>query len=224
MVQGFDRIVLAVSHLGEAIGQYHALLGARAQPMGDRRAWLGLPNTVLELVEDESGAGHIQGLVLSDPAKGEHAQAVTNALGLSLALCDGRLTADFRQRHPGAQCTALMVDHLVLRTADAQACVDLFGGQLGIRLALDKTVPEWGGRMLFFRAGKLTLEVIDSGDKEKNREFFLGVGFPVSRCTRAGPAPAGDRCLPIGNSRGPKTRYPGGHGQKPPPGYSDPAD
>jgi hypothetical protein len=48
---------------------------------------------------------------------------------------------------------------------------------LGIRLALDQTVPEWGGRMLFFRAGKLTLEVIDSGSDGPGQDYFWGIAY-----------------------------------------------
>ena len=53
--------------------------------------------------------------------------------------------------------------------------VDLFSGQLGIRLALDRLVPEWGGRMLFFRAGKLTLEVIAA--EETTESSFWGIAY-----------------------------------------------
>lgn len=180
MVQGFDRIVLAVPDLEEAVGHYQVLIGVRAQLMGEGRAWLGLPNTVLELVEDAAGRGHIQGLVMSDPAASDNPRGVDNDLDLSLAVCDGSLTAEFRQRHTGAQSTDILVDHLVLRTNDAQACVDLFAQRLGIRLALDKTVPEWGGRMLFFRAGKLTLEVIEDDGKEDSGNFFWGLAYQCS--------------------------------------------
>ena len=55
-------------------------------------------------------------------------------------------------------------DRIVICVPDLRvACDDyaaLFNGELGIRLALDQDVPQWGGRMLFFRTGKLTLEVI----------------------------------------------------------------
>ncbi len=52
------------------------------------------------------------------------------------------------------------VDHVVVRTADAEAAKHLYGDQLGIRLALDRTFEQWGGRMLFFRIGGVTVEVV----------------------------------------------------------------
>jgi catechol 2,3-dioxygenase-like lactoylglutathione lyase family enzyme len=69
------------------------------------------------------------------------------------------------------------VDHLVLRTSDAEACVQLFSVGLGLRLALDKSAPDWGGRMLFFRVGKLTLEVIESSDAETGPDRFWGIAY-----------------------------------------------
>jgi catechol 2,3-dioxygenase-like lactoylglutathione lyase family enzyme len=51
------------------------------------------------------------------------------------------------------------VDHLVVRTADAEAAKRLYGRQLGIRLALDRSFEQWGARLLFFRIGGLTIEI-----------------------------------------------------------------
>lgn len=50
------------------------------------------------------------------------------------------------------------LDHVVLRTADPAAAITLYGERLGIRLALDRELG--GTRMLFFRVGGVTLEVV----------------------------------------------------------------
>ena len=72
------------------------------------------------------------------------------------------------------------VDHIVLYTNDGDACIEAFGEPgLGVRLALDKTVPEWGGRMLFFRAGKLTLEVIQPNKGLQGDDYFWGIAYQV---------------------------------------------
>ena len=57
----------------------------------------------------------------------------------------------------------------------------LFGTQLGIRLALDHTKPEWGVRQLFFRTGGVTVEVVEPLDREKapKSERFWGVAWRV---------------------------------------------
>jgi catechol 2,3-dioxygenase-like lactoylglutathione lyase family enzyme len=92
------------------------------------------------------------------------------------------------------------VDHLVVRTADAEAAKQLYGRELGIRLALDRSFEQWGARLLFFRIGGLTIEVaaslgeeVDPGapdelwgiayrvrDAQAARERLAGEGFDVS--------------------------------------------
>jgi catechol 2,3-dioxygenase-like lactoylglutathione lyase family enzyme len=179
LVEAFDRILVSVPDLEGALRDYSLLLGAPGQLMGSSpaRAWLGLPNTIIELVENPQGPAAVTGLVLAGGSAGGESTALPNSLGLDLALCDGSRTAGFRRQHPGAQSPHLTVDHVVLRTGDAQGCVALFAEQLGIRLALDKTVPEWGGRMLFFRAGKLTLEVIQPDRPTKGSDRFWGIAY-----------------------------------------------
>lgn len=181
MATVFDRIVIAVPDLSEASRQYQSLLGSEPfqckSVSGKPAAWWGLPNTVIELVQHEIDAPRIAGIVLSAPNASSGELPVANSLGLDIRLGSGQQTEDFRRARPAMQGSRLTVDHLVLRTDNAEACIELFSGQMGIRLALDKTVPEWGGRMLFFRAGKLTLEVIESGSDEPSGNFFWGIAY-----------------------------------------------
>jgi hypothetical protein len=64
-------------------------------------------------------------------------------------------------------------------TPDADGCKRLFGGQFGIRLALDHSKPEWGVRQLFFRLGGVTIEVVQPLDKTKApaKDFFWGMAW-----------------------------------------------
>lgn len=176
MIDTFDRIVLAVPNLPAAIEQYQQFLGKSpwlsTTVQDEPRAWWGLDNTVIELVQCDVRDARLQGLIFSSPTADQAEMSVANPLGLDIRLCDGRATQDFRRLRPESQCPGLSVDHVVLRTEDAQACIALFGVALGIRLALDKTVPEWGGRMLFFRTGKLTLEVIESAGQTDATAFW----------------------------------------------------
>ena len=87
------------------------------------------------------------------------------------------------------------LDHLVLTTNKSDDLIDLYEKELGIRLALDQFVEKWGGRMLFFRTGQATIEVIDNKvegndqfwglawktkDIRKKREYLIENGFSVS--------------------------------------------
>ncbi len=178
MINGFDRIVVAVPDPDGALADCRLLLGAPgegADRTGRYSGWLALANTVIQLVQAPPGGAGIRGLVLADPDEAEADRPLANALGLDLSLCDGSASADCRQQAGGLP--RLSVDHLVLRTTDAEACIRLFSQQLGIRLALDRDVPEWGGRMLFFRAGKLTLEVIEPASQPPQADHFWGIAY-----------------------------------------------
>ena len=87
------------------------------------------------------------------------------------------------------------LDHLVLTTNKSDDLINLYEKELGIRLALDQFVEKWGGRMLFFRTGQATIEVIDNKvegndqfwglawktkDIRKKREYLIENGFNVS--------------------------------------------
>ncbi len=76
------------------------------------------------------------------------------------------------------------VDHVVIQTQDPEAAKSLYGEEgLGLRLALDQTVEKWGGRMLFFRVGGLTVEVVGkptSGEvHDKPTHSFWGIAYKV---------------------------------------------
>jgi catechol 2,3-dioxygenase-like lactoylglutathione lyase family enzyme len=181
MVTGFDRIVIAVPALAGAAGEYRQLLGMEPVPVSaageSPRAWFCLPNTVIELVESPVDRAAIEGIVFTATGGGAAENPVANTRGLNLSLCNGEATATAREQHRETLTAQMRVDHLVLRTGDAADCIVLFEQQLGIRLALDKTVPEWGGRMLFFRAGKLTLEVIEPSDELGAADHFWGIAY-----------------------------------------------
>jgi catechol 2,3-dioxygenase-like lactoylglutathione lyase family enzyme len=163
-VTGFDRIVIGVTDLDEACAEYSSLLGIAPSRYtaleAEPAALLPLANTTLHLLERGGSASRIEGLVFRNEAASGRPTRLVNDLGLNLTECDGSETALFRNEHPEAILSRVAVDHVVLRTNHADACIGLFNGVLGIRLALDQDVPEWGGRMLFFRTGKLTLEVL----------------------------------------------------------------
>jgi catechol 2,3-dioxygenase-like lactoylglutathione lyase family enzyme len=51
------------------------------------------------------------------------------------------------------------IDHAVVQTRDADAAIALYGDALGLRLALDRSFPDWGMRLVFFRVGGVTIEI-----------------------------------------------------------------
>lgn len=71
------------------------------------------------------------------------------------------------------------VDHIVVRTQSADAAKRFYGDQLGIRLALQQDVPDWGGTQLFFRASSMSIEVIAS-DKAPEEDDLWGLAFKTA--------------------------------------------
>jgi catechol 2,3-dioxygenase-like lactoylglutathione lyase family enzyme len=51
------------------------------------------------------------------------------------------------------------LDHVVIRSPDPERAVALYAGRLGLDLRLDRSNPEWGSRLLFFRCGDLVVEI-----------------------------------------------------------------
>ena len=67
-------------------------------------------------------------------------------------------TADGARPAPHANRRA--IDHVVIQSTDLEAAITLWRDRLGVRLALDRTFPERGLRILFFRSGGVTLELV----------------------------------------------------------------
>ncbi len=51
------------------------------------------------------------------------------------------------------------IDHVVVRTANAEAAIALYGAKFGLDLRLDRSNPDWGSRLLFFRCGDAVVEI-----------------------------------------------------------------
>ena len=117
---------------------------------------------------------------------------------------------------PGEPSAAVHgIDHVVVQTADPEATRALYGERLGLRLALDRSFPQWGARLLFFRVGHITVEVaarLDAAvdraapdrawgiswrvaDADAARARLLEAGFDVSE-VRPGRRP-GSRVLSL---------------------------
>jgi catechol 2,3-dioxygenase-like lactoylglutathione lyase family enzyme len=84
------------------------------------------------------------------------------------------------------------LDHVVIHSSDPEAAIALYGKGLGVRLALDRLLGTT--RMLFFRIGGVTIEVVQHAELGSADAFF-GVAFRVrdidalhARLTAAGSA------------------------------------
>ena len=71
------------------------------------------------------------------------------------------------------------LDHVVINTNDPDGLISLYRDKYGIRLALDQTVEEWGGRMLFFRLNHTTIEVIGKQNGKDSKDSLWGLAWVV---------------------------------------------
>lgn len=85
------------------------------------------------------------------------------------------------QQPPGADEMSA-IDHVVIHTTAPDDAIAFYGTGLGIRLALDRDLA--GTRMLFFRTGGVTLEVVGApepeptaGQSEAGRDTFYGIAY-----------------------------------------------
>ena len=79
-------------------------------------------------------------------------------------------------------------DHVVVRTDAPEAAIAFYGGKLGLRLALDRTFPDWGARLLFFRVGGVTIEIAAPAKPvpaPAAEDSFWGVSWRVPDVTAA---------------------------------------
>jgi catechol 2,3-dioxygenase-like lactoylglutathione lyase family enzyme len=51
------------------------------------------------------------------------------------------------------------LDHVVVRSPNPERAVALYAGRLGLDLRLDRSNPDWGSRLLFFRCADLVVEI-----------------------------------------------------------------
>jgi len=51
------------------------------------------------------------------------------------------------------------LDHVVIRSPDPERAIAFYAGRLGLDLRLDRSNPQWGSRLLFFRCGDLVVEI-----------------------------------------------------------------
>jgi catechol 2,3-dioxygenase-like lactoylglutathione lyase family enzyme len=60
---------------------------------------------------------------------------------------------------PGPPDAISALDHVVVNSANPERAASLYGARLALRLALDRSNPDWDMRLMFFRVGGLTVEL-----------------------------------------------------------------
>ncbi len=169
-----------------------------------------------------------RGLTAADPAPGRGCDEASGAerrwrfallperdtRGVGVfVLSHDRDSAELPEAKPTENASAAVsaLDHVVVTTADADAAKRLYGEGLGLRCALDKSFPQWGARLVFFRVSGLTVELAARLGEETSAatpDRFWGISYrtPDVPAARARLAAAGFDVSPVRPGRRPGTR------------------
>jgi catechol 2,3-dioxygenase-like lactoylglutathione lyase family enzyme len=103
------------------------------------------------------------------------------------------------------------IDHAVVRTSDADAAIGLYRDGLGLRLALDRSFPDWGMRLVFLRVGGVTVELaqpLHDGQRPTGADQVWGLSWrvPNAEAARTRLADAGLDVSEVRPGRKPGTR------------------
>jgi catechol 2,3-dioxygenase-like lactoylglutathione lyase family enzyme len=132
------------------------LLGRRGAPVGEAAALLSTDAWRLAFVEP------------------------TATYGVSIALAEraGRF-----EPKPGAADAVQALDHVVINTSNPDRAVALYGARLGLDFRLDRSNPQWGSRLMFFRCGGSVVEIgarLGSEGSTDDLDKLSGLAWRVS--------------------------------------------
>lgn len=111
---------------------------------------------------------------------------------------------------PGPPTAVAGLDHVVINTHNPDRASALYGARLGLRMALDRSNPDWDMRLIFFRAGSLTIELAhrlsEGSGNQPDRLWGLSWRVPNIDATHNRLAEAGLAVTSIRPGRRPGTR------------------
>lgn len=160
-------MITALDHLtvGGAADAYEILLGRRATEGRLRTGNVG--------VRFAGGASGLQSMTFATPdvAKAatllerravqvarEDATLAIAGHGVAIRLAATADEAPSALLDDDSSCVSGL-DHVVVRTPDPERAIAFYAGRLGLDLRLDRSNPQWGARLLFFRCGDLVVEI-----------------------------------------------------------------
>jgi catechol 2,3-dioxygenase-like lactoylglutathione lyase family enzyme len=172
MIDALDHLTLRASFRDGAVGAYETLLGRRASEGKLRVANVGLE------IEDDASTARLTAMAFATSSLDKAARLLERRAvpverqgdrlvlstapthGVPIALVErtaAREPSPLLNSSDAASISAL--DHVVIRTPNPERAIALYAGRLGLDLRLDRSNPEWGSRLLFFRCGDLVVEI-----------------------------------------------------------------
>jgi catechol 2,3-dioxygenase-like lactoylglutathione lyase family enzyme len=167
-----SAVIEALDHLAIAgtAGAYETLLGRRAVNGRLQTGNVGLTfgaggdalsSMVLATSDLDKAARLLERRAVPSERKGDRLLLSREATqGVAIELCEPRDPAapsPLADSDDAASISAL--DHVVVRTPHPERAIAFYAGRLGLDLRLDRSNPDWGARLLFFRCGDLVVEI-----------------------------------------------------------------
>jgi catechol 2,3-dioxygenase-like lactoylglutathione lyase family enzyme len=172
VIDALDHLTLRASFRDGAVGAYETLLGRKAVDGLIRVGNVGLA------IEDHAATAQLASMVFATASLDKAARLLERRavpgerkgalLVLSSAATHGVPIALVERAEAPASSPLLRsseaaavgsLDHVVVRSPNPERAIALYAGRLGLDLRLDRSNPDWGSRLLFFRCGDLVVEI-----------------------------------------------------------------
>lgn len=127
--------------------------------------------------------------------------------GVSIALAERSRRSTPK---PAGEGAVVALDHVVINTANPERAVALYGARLGLDFRLDRSNPQWGSRLMFFRCGGAVVEIGArlSGEVSDAPDRLSGLAWRVAEpdAAQARLAKAGFDVSEVRSGRKPGTK------------------
>ena len=173
-----------------------------------QEAWrrLGPAGVTVEVVAGEAGLAAVT-LGVDDVAATERLLQRRGLTGDAGGFDVGGLSWQLAPSVPG-EGGGPTLDHIVVRTGDAERAAADYGARLGLDLRLDRRLEEHGFRGLFFRCGDAVVEIVAPTKGVDGPDRFGGLAWRAAdlEATRERLTAAGCEVSQIRTGRKPGTR------------------
>ena len=178
-------VLIGSDDLARARRDYALLLGVEAGTLADGSLRFRLGRGAVELARATPGLRAIR-------FSGTTAAALAEISfhGISVVAASEEETSDRPAGDDAPTNAPIAIDHVVIQTADGDRAIALWRDRIGLRLALDRTFPERGLRLIFFRSGGMTLEfatpvagsgaAVAGGSSASHDDVLYGVSYRVA--------------------------------------------
>jgi catechol 2,3-dioxygenase-like lactoylglutathione lyase family enzyme len=165
-----DAVRIGADDPAGAIADYARLLDVEPTPLDEGGARFALARGAVEVIPGVPGIRSLRfHAVPGEPVPDDF-------LGATIDVAPGAPPPP-----PGG--AGIAIDHVVIRSVDAERAIALWRDRVGLRLALDRPFPDRGLRLLFFRTNGITLELATPHPAPADRDApdaLHGVSYRVA--------------------------------------------